>query len=111
MDVLGEEDKNKDNLAQVTPLVPINSPISREEHLASLDSLKSSMRLEMVAMFEEYIGKKPPGPTDPNTTPCVDLTLMKVKPSNKGSPSAKNIGALSKEKDGLVKGASIPDEG
>jgi hypothetical protein len=39
------------------------------------------MRLEMKVMFEEYLGKKSPGLTDPNTTPSVDLPLAKVKPS------------------------------
>jgi hypothetical protein len=33
---------------------------------------------------------------------------MKVKPSNNGTPSAKNIGTLPKEKDGTARGASIP---
>jgi hypothetical protein len=66
------------------------------------------MRLEMKAMFEEYLGKKSPELTDPNTTPSVDLPLAKVKPSNNGSPSTENNGALPKENDGLAKGASIP---
>jgi hypothetical protein len=68
MDGLEDEDKTKETPPQVTsPSLPVNSPISRGEHLASLDSLKSSMRLEMVVMFEEYLWKKPSGPTDPNT--------------------------------------------
>jgi hypothetical protein len=63
-----DEDKTKETPPQVTPpSIPVISSISREEHLAALDTLKSSMRLEMKAMFEEYLGKKPPGPTDPNT--------------------------------------------
>jgi hypothetical protein len=102
-----DEDKDKETPPQVTP-ISVPSLISREEHLASLDTLKSSMRLEMKAMFEEYLGKKPPGPTDPNTTPSVDLPLAKIKPSNHGSPSTENNGALPKEKDGLAKGAPIP---
>jgi hypothetical protein len=109
MDGLEDEDKTKETPPHVTsPPIPVNSPILREEHLASLDSLKSSLRLEMAAMFEEYLGKKPPGPTDPNTTSSVDLTVTKVKPYNNGSPSTENSGALPKEKDGLAKGASIP---
>jgi hypothetical protein len=54
-----DEDKDK-VLPQDTPppLIPVNSPISREEHLASLDALKSSMRSEMVVIFEQYLGKK-----------------------------------------------------
>jgi hypothetical protein len=99
MDGLGDEEKDKDTPPQVTPPhVLVNSSISREEHLASLDTLKSSMRLEMAAMFEEYLGKKPPEPTDPSTTPSVDLTMAKVKPPKNGSDSVKNIGALPKEK-------------
>jgi hypothetical protein len=74
----------------------------------SLDTLKSAMRLEMKAMFEEYLGKKPPRPIDPNTTPSVDLTMAKVKPSNHGSPSTESSGVLPKENDGSAKGASIP---
>jgi hypothetical protein len=68
------------------------------------------MRLEMKAMFEEYLGKKSPGLTDPNTRPSVDLPLAKVKPSNHGSPSTENNGALPKENDGQAKGASIPPQ-
>jgi hypothetical protein len=45
------------------------------------------MRLEMKAMFEEYLGNKSPGLTDPNTTLSVDLSLAKVKPPNNGSTS------------------------
>jgi hypothetical protein len=50
------------------------------------------MRLEMKAMFEEYFGRKPSGPTDPNTTPSVELSLAKVEPPNNGSTSAENKG-------------------
>jgi hypothetical protein len=78
-----DDDKNKETPLQDTPPpIPVISPISREEHLASLDTLKYSMRLDMKAMFEEYIGKKPPRPTDPNTTQSVDLIVREVKPSN-----------------------------
>jgi hypothetical protein len=104
-----DEDKGKEIPSQETPpSISISPSISHEEHLASLDTLKSSMRLELKAMFEEYFGKKSPGLTDPNTTPSVDLPLEKVKPSNHGSPSTKNNGALPKENDGPAKGASIP---
>jgi hypothetical protein len=82
-----DEDKSKEIPPKETPpSISISPSISREEHLASLDTLKSSMRLEMKAMFEEYLGKKSLGLTDPNTTPSVDLPLAKVKPSNHGSP-------------------------
>jgi hypothetical protein len=62
----------------------------------------------MKAMFEEYLGKKSPGLTDPNTTPSVDLSLAKVKPPNNGSTFTENKGAPPKENDGPAKGASIP---
>jgi hypothetical protein len=84
--------------------------ISLEEHMASLDTFQTSMRMEMKAMFEEYFGKKSPGLTDPNTTPSVDLYLAKVKPPNNGSTSTKNKGAPPKENDGLARGASIPPQ-
>jgi hypothetical protein len=103
-----DEDKSKETPPQVTPPIPVISSVSREEHLASLDTLKSSMRFEMKAMFEEYLGKKPPGPTDPNNTPSVDLPVARVKPSNHGSPTTENSGALPKENDGSDKGVSIP---
>jgi hypothetical protein len=104
-----DEDKDKETPPQVTPPpISVTSSISREEHLASLDTLKFSMRLEMKAMFEEYLGKKSPRPTNPNTTPSVDLPLAKVKPSNHGSPSIENNSALPKENDGPTKGAFIP---
>jgi hypothetical protein len=104
-----DEDKNKGTPSQKTPpSISVSPSISQEEHLASLDTLKSSMRLEMKAMFEEYLGKKSLGLTDPNTRPSVDLPLAKVKPSNHGSPSTENNGALPKENDGPAKGASIP---
>jgi hypothetical protein len=52
------------------------------------------MRLEMATMFEQHLGKKSSGPTDPRTAPTVDLTMAEVKPSNNGSTSAENIGAI-----------------
>jgi hypothetical protein len=86
------DENNENDLHQVTaPTILTNSPVSREEHLASLDSLKSSMRLEIAAMFEQYLGKKPSGATDQSTAPSVDLTMAEVKPSNNGSTSAENI--------------------
>jgi hypothetical protein len=109
MDVLGEEGKNKDVPPQLTiPPIVADSLISREEHLASLNTLQSSMRLEMQAVFEEYFGKKPAGLIDPSTTPNVDLTVARAKLSNNGSPSMENNGALPKENDGSAKGASVP---
>jgi hypothetical protein len=66
------------------------------------------MILEMKAMFEEYLGKKSFGPTDPSTTPKVDLTMARAKLSKNGSPSAENNGALPKENDGPAKGVNIP---
>jgi hypothetical protein len=86
-----DEDKGKETPPGETPPSISSSPsISREENLASLDTLQASMRLEMKAMFEEYLGKKSPGLTNPNTTPSVDLSLAKVKPPNNGSTSAEN---------------------
>jgi hypothetical protein len=103
-----DEDKGKETPPEDTPPSISSSSISREEHLASLDTMQSSMRLEMKAMFEEYFGKKPSRPTNPNTTPNVDLSLAKVKPPNNGSTSAENKGAPPKENDGPAKGAFIP---
>jgi hypothetical protein len=108
-DTMGE-DKGKETPPEGTP--PEDTPpsmpsssISCEEHLASLDTFQASMRLEMKAMFEEYLGKKPSGLTNPNTTPSVDLPLANVKPSNNGFTSAENKGAPPKENDGPAKGA------
>jgi hypothetical protein len=103
-----DEDKGKETPPGDTPPPISSSSISREEHLASLDTFQTSMRLEMKAMFEEYFGKKSPGLTDPNTTPNMDLSLAKVKPPNNGSTSTKNKGAPPMENDGPAKGASIP---
>jgi hypothetical protein len=106
-----DEDKGKETPHGETPPSISPSPsISQEEHLESLDTFQASMRLEMKAMFEEYLGKKSPKPTDPNTTPCVDLSLAKVKPPNNGSTSAENKGAPPKENDGPAKGAFIPPQ-
>jgi hypothetical protein len=103
-----DEDKGKETPPKETPpSISVSPSISREEHLASLDTFQASMRLEMKVMFEEYLGKKTPGLTDPNTTPSVDLSLAKVKPSNHGCPLTENNGAPPKENDGLAKGASI----
>jgi hypothetical protein len=104
------EDKDKETPPGDTPPSIPSSSISREEHLASLDTFQTSMRLEMKAMFEEYFGKKSLGLTDPNTTPNLDLSLAKVKPPNNGSTSAENKGAPPKENDGPAKGASIPPQ-
>jgi hypothetical protein len=69
-----DEDKGKETPPGETPPSISSSPsISREEHLASLDTFQAFMRLEMKAIFEEYLGKKSPELTDPNTTPSVDL--------------------------------------
>jgi hypothetical protein len=104
-----DEDKGKETpLGETPPSISSSPSISREEHLASLDTFQASMRLEMNAMFEEYLGKKSLGLTNPNTTPSVDLSLAKVKPPNNGSPSTENIGAPPKENNGPAKGASIP---
>jgi hypothetical protein len=103
-----DEDKGKETPPGDTPPPISSSSISREEHLASLDTFQTSMRLEMKAIFEEYFGKKSLGLTDPITTPNVDLSLAKVKPPNNGSTSAENKGAPPKENDGPTKGASIP---
>jgi hypothetical protein len=104
----GDEDKYKGLPQDTPPPILVNSLVSREEHLASLDSLKPSMRLEMAAMFEQYLGKKPSGPTDPSTAPIMDLSLAKVKPSNNVSTSMENIGDIPKENDDARRGASIP---
>jgi hypothetical protein len=47
------------------------------------------MILEMAAMFEQYHGKKSSMPTNPSTTPPVDLSMVEVKPSNNGSTPVK----------------------
>jgi hypothetical protein len=99
-----DEDKGKETPPRETPPSISSSPsISREEHMASLDTYQASMRLEMKVMFEEYLGKKSPGLTNPNTTPSVDLSLAKVKPPNNGSFSTENNGALPKENNGPKK--------
>jgi hypothetical protein len=55
-----DEDKNKETpLGETPPSIP-SSSISREEHLASLDTFQTSMRLEMKAMVEEYFGEEIP---------------------------------------------------
>jgi hypothetical protein len=99
---MGMKKKDK-GLPQVTP-PPIltNSLVSREEHLTSLDTLKSSMRLEMAAMFEQYLGNKSSGPTNPSTALSVDLTMAEVKPSNNGSTSTENIGAIPRIGQGIT---------
>jgi hypothetical protein len=49
-------DKGKETPPGDTP-PSISSPsISHEEHMASLDTFQTSMRMEMKAMFEEYFG-------------------------------------------------------
>jgi hypothetical protein len=88
-----DENKGKETPPEDTPPSISSSSISREDHLASLDTFQTSMILEMKAMFEEYFGKKSPKLTDPNTTPNVDLSLAKVKPPNNGSTSTENKGA------------------
>jgi hypothetical protein len=103
-----DEDKGKETPPGDTPPSIYSPSISREEHMAYLDTFQAFMRLEMKATFEEYLGKKSPGLTDPNTTPSVDLSLAKVKPPNNGSTSVENKGAPPKENDGPAKGASIP---
>jgi hypothetical protein len=67
-----DEDKGKETPpGETPPSISVSPSISREEHLVSLDTFQASMILEMKAMFEEYLGKKSPGLTDPNTTPSV----------------------------------------
>jgi hypothetical protein len=72
------EDKDKGIPQDSPPTILVNSLVSREEHLVPLDTLKSSMRSEMAAMFEQYLGKKSPKPTNPSTTPRVDLTMTEL---------------------------------
>jgi hypothetical protein len=105
-----DEDKSKETPPGDTPPCISSPSISCEEHMVSLDTFQASMRLEMKAMFEEYLGKKSPGLTDPSTTPSVDLSLAKVKPPNNGSTSTENKGAPPKENDCPAKGVSIPPQ-
>jgi hypothetical protein len=105
---LGDQEKYKD-LPQVTsPPILNDSPFSREEHQTSLDTLQTSMRMEMAAMFEKFLGNKSTGPIDPSIASLVNLIVVEVKPSNNGSTSAKNIGPTPKENGGSRRGTTIP---
>jgi hypothetical protein len=82
-DVLGE-DKDLRDVAKLSDVTTPNTkefPMSRSEHMASMDTMASTLRLEMNLMFEEYLGKKSTGSTVPNTRTLVD--------SHRGSESSK----------------------
>jgi hypothetical protein len=60
--------------------------------MASMDTMVSTLRLEMKLMFEEYLGKKSTRSTAPNTTSLVDLPIAKVKVPKGPSTSVEHSG-------------------